>query len=73
MVSTLKAKAGFPSSTSSNQTSPTYNPRGSGPMDGGTNMKKGGKVRSSTSAKASSASKRGDGIAMKGKTRGRFI
>ena len=38
-------------------------------MQGGAPMKKGGKVK----AKASSASKRADGIAQRGKTRGRFV
>jgi hypothetical protein len=36
-------------------------------------MKKGGEVKTSKTAKASSASKRGDGIATKGKTKGRFV
>jgi hypothetical protein len=36
-------------------------------------MKKGGSVKASKTAKASSASKRGDGIAIKGKTKGRFV
>jgi hypothetical protein len=37
-------------------------------------LKKGGKVSSSsTSSKASSVSKRADGIAQKGKTRGRMV
>jgi len=36
-------------------------------------MKKGGSVKPSKSSKASSASKRGDGIATKGKTKGRFV
>jgi hypothetical protein len=36
-------------------------------------MKKGGSVKASKAPKASSASKRGDGIAIKGKTKGRFV
>jgi len=36
-------------------------------------MKKGGEVKASKAPKASSASKRGDGIATKGKTKGRFV
>ena len=36
-------------------------------------MKKGGEVKASKAPKASSASKRGDGIAIKGKTKGRFV
>jgi hypothetical protein len=36
-------------------------------------MKKGGLVKASKATKASSASKRGDGIATKGKTKGRFV
>ena len=36
-------------------------------------MKKGGEVKASKAPKASSASKRGDGIAMKGKTKGRIV
>jgi len=36
-------------------------------------MKKGGSVKASKATKASSASKRGDGIATKGKTKGRFV
>jgi len=36
-------------------------------------MKKGGSVKASKAPKASSASKRGDGIATKGKTKGRFV
>jgi hypothetical protein len=36
-------------------------------------MKKGGEVKASKATKASSASKRGDGIATKGKTKGRFV
>jgi len=38
-------------------------------------MKKGGKVKAAKASapKASSASKRGDGIAIKGKTKGRFV
>jgi hypothetical protein len=80
MLDRMKGQ-GFPSPTSSNQTSPNYTPLGSGPMDGAvpanmpltSAMKKGGKVKSSKATKSSSASKRGDGIAMKGKTKGRFI
>jgi hypothetical protein len=40
-------------------------------MMGGMGMKKGGRV--SNKPKASSASSRGDGIATKGKTKGRFV
>jgi hypothetical protein len=36
-------------------------------------MKKGGKVSSTKGSKASSASKRADGIAQRGKTRGRIV
>jgi hypothetical protein len=36
-------------------------------------MKKGGSVKASKAPKASSASKRGDGIATKGKTKGRMV
>jgi hypothetical protein len=36
-------------------------------------MKKGGEVKASKATKASSASKRGDGIATKGKTKGRMV
>jgi hypothetical protein len=36
-------------------------------------MKKGGEVKASKAPKASSASKRGDGIATKGKTKGRIV
>ena len=36
-------------------------------------MKKGGEVKASKATKASSASKRADGIATKGKTKGRFV
>ena len=39
----------------------------------GTTYKKGGKVSSAKSSKGSSASKRADGIAQKGKTRGRIV
>ena len=39
------------------------------PTAGAPGMKKGGKVKS----KSSSASKRGDGIAQRGKTKGRFV
>lgn len=36
-------------------------------------MKKGGSVKSKSKPKASNASKRGDGIAQRGKTKGRFV
>jgi hypothetical protein len=36
-------------------------------------FKKGGKVSSAKSSKTASASKRGDGIAQRGKTRGRMV
>lgn len=36
-------------------------------------MKKGGKVKTTTATKTSSASKRGDGIAQRGKTKGRMV
>ena len=36
-------------------------------------FKRGGKVKSSTKSKVSTASRRGDGIAQRGKTRGRYL
>jgi hypothetical protein len=36
-------------------------------------MKRGGKVKSATKSKANTASRRGDGIAQRGKTRGRYL
>ena len=36
-------------------------------------FKRGGKVKSTAKSKASSASRRGDGIAQRGKTRGRYL
>ena len=36
-------------------------------------FKRGGKVKSSTKSKARAASRRGDGIAQRGKTRGRYL
>jgi hypothetical protein len=42
-------------------------------MSRGYNMKKGGAVKAKAKPKASSASKRADGCAVKGKTRGRMI
>ena len=36
-------------------------------------FKRGGKVKSAAKSKASSASRRGDGIAQRGKTRGRYL
>ena len=36
-------------------------------------MKRGGKVKSAPKSKASTASRRGDGIAQRGKTRGRYL
>jgi hypothetical protein len=39
----------------------------------GPGMKKGGVVKAKTKAKASSASKRADGCAIKGKTRGKMV
>ena len=38
-----------------------------------TGMKKGGKVKAKKMAKGGSASKRGDGIAQRGKTKGSFV
>ena len=35
--------------------------------------KRGGKVKSATKSKANTASRRGDGIAQRGKTRGRYL
>jgi hypothetical protein len=45
----------------------------SGPRPVMQGMKKGGSVKASKAPKASSASKRGDGVAIKGKTKGRFV
>jgi hypothetical protein len=36
-------------------------------------FKRGGKVKSATKSKANTASRRGDGIAQRGKTRGRYL
>ena len=58
---------------------PTSNPPTSMPPGGmgGAMMKRGGKVKSMSSggsaSKAPSASRRGDGIAQRGKTKGRFV
>ena len=47
---------------------------GVAPDEGGTGMKKGGKVKKmAKGGSVSSASKRGDGCATKGKTKGRFV
>jgi len=36
-------------------------------------FKRGGKVKSATKSKANTASRRGDGIAQRGKTKGRYL
>jgi hypothetical protein len=36
-------------------------------------FKRGGKIKSATKSKANTASRRGDGIAQRGKTRGRYL